>query len=131
MARSHTMTPARRAALKKAQAASARKRRGKGKGKLAAANRKTDSKGKISTRRKIIAGALYAAYVGYYGYSINKNIQGIRKIQKENKRRKQYEAQDAYLRKMRYGQNTNVRSTRGASVPLQRALPTRVRALTR
>jgi len=33
MARSHTMTPARRAALKKAQAASARKRRGRGRAK--------------------------------------------------------------------------------------------------
>lgn len=37
---SYRMTPARRAALKKAQKASARKRRGKGKGKLAAANRR-------------------------------------------------------------------------------------------
>ena len=35
----YRMTPARRAALKRAQAASARKRRGRGKGKLAAANR--------------------------------------------------------------------------------------------
>ena len=34
------MTSARRAALRKAQKASARKRRGKGKGKLAAANRR-------------------------------------------------------------------------------------------
>lgn len=69
MARSHTMTPARRAALKKAQAASARKRRGKGKGKLAVANRKYD--GRNRTRNKIVrygligAGGALAAAAAY------------------------------------------------------------------
>jgi hypothetical protein len=63
MARAHTLTPARRAALKKAQAASARKRRGKGKGKLASANRTIDrnrgKKGFVKRNRKKLAyGAL-------------------------------------------------------------------------
>lgn len=59
MAKRHSMTPARRAALRKAQAASARKRRGKGKGKLAAANRQLGprSSGKGSFRQGFAAGA--------------------------------------------------------------------------
>lgn len=59
MARSHSMTPARRAALRKAQEASARKRRGKGKGKLAAANRQIGprSSGKANFRQGFRAGA--------------------------------------------------------------------------
>lgn len=55
-ARRHVMTPARKAALKKAQAASARKRRGKGKGKLAAANRQLSVR--RSSRGRRIAGAV-------------------------------------------------------------------------
>jgi hypothetical protein len=132
MARSHTMTPARRAALKKAQMASARKRRGKGKGKLAAANRAADSKkNKMSTKKKVALGIAYAAAYGAYAYSINKDIQAIRKSNRENKRRRQAADADAYLRGMRYGQSTTVRSTRGPSSSLHRALPTRVKALTR
>lgn len=41
----YTLTPARRAALKRAQLASAARRRGKGKGKLAAAHRALGAKG--------------------------------------------------------------------------------------
>lgn len=57
----HSMTPARRAALKKAQAASARKRRGKGKGKLAAANRKNMRLKRNIKRAAVTAGAVTAA----------------------------------------------------------------------
>ena len=57
MAKRHVMTSARKAALARAQKASAAKRRGKGKGKLAAANRATDSKrkrtGKISVKKAV------------------------------------------------------------------------------
>lgn len=61
--RAYRMTPARRAALKKAQAASARKRRGKGKGKLAAANRSLDSRVSGMSRKRRVAylGAAYGA----------------------------------------------------------------------
>jgi hypothetical protein len=61
----YSMTPARRAALKKAQAASARKRRGKGKGKLAAANRKNG----ISRKRKMIGYSAVAVGYGLIGYA--------------------------------------------------------------
>ena len=61
MAKKHVMTPARRAALKKAQAASARKRRGKGKGKLAAANRKLSAKSRF--KRSLVSGAVSASFV--------------------------------------------------------------------
>lgn len=77
MARQHTMTPKRRAALKKAQMASARKRRGKGKGKLAAANRRAD-KNRISTRRKIIGGAMMAVGYGMMGYAYGKQLKANR-----------------------------------------------------
>jgi hypothetical protein len=63
MAKSHAMTPARRAALKKAQAASARKRRGKGKGKLAAANRKASRRRGLSTGQKVAVGVATAGIV--------------------------------------------------------------------
>lgn len=69
MARTHTMTPKRRAALKKAQMASARKRRGKGKGKLAAANRAADSQRRNYRRGKIaraVGAALGAGAMMYY-----------------------------------------------------------------
>lgn len=67
----HRMTPARRAALKKAQAASARKRRGKGKGKLARANRK----GRNYKRAAIAAGLVVAAAGAYIAddYAYNKS----------------------------------------------------------
>jgi len=85
MKRSHTMTPARRAALKKAQAASARKRRGKGKGKLAAANRKADSrssrKGQIVRYAIAGAGGALAAAAAYrLGQRGNKNFKNKKKI---------------------------------------------------
>lgn len=78
-ARKHVMTPARRAALKRAQRASAAKRRGKGKGKLAAANRKIDSAKKTSNARgrlkshfqkngeKYFIAAQIGAAAAYYG----------------------------------------------------------------
>lgn len=65
----YKMTAARRAALKKAQAASARKRRGKGKGKLAKANRSAvrnrriavvAATGGLALAGAGIAGAMYA-----------------------------------------------------------------------
>ena len=72
MAKAHSMTPARRAALKRAQAASARKRRGKGRGKLAAANRKYDGRSKKSRRGLKVAGTVAAgAAVGYTVYKLN------------------------------------------------------------
>lgn len=48
MARTHRMTPKRKAALRKAQKASARKRRGKGNGKLAAAHRRARRNARIA-----------------------------------------------------------------------------------
>lgn len=62
----YKMTAARRRALRKAQAASARKRRGKGKGKLAAANRRAVRNKRIAMATGGLAGA--AALAGYkYG----------------------------------------------------------------
>lgn len=66
-ARRHVMTPARKAALKKAQAASARKRRGKGKGKLAKANRKNTSLKRVLAYAAVGAGVALAAHgVGHF-----------------------------------------------------------------
>lgn len=66
-ARRHVMTPARKAALKKAQAASARKRRGHGKGKLAAANRKNASLRRTLTYTAVGAGVTLAAHaIGHF-----------------------------------------------------------------
>ena len=62
----HNMTPARRAALKKAQMASARKRRGTGRGKLAAANRKNMRLKRNIKRTAIAAGAVTAAGATVY-----------------------------------------------------------------
>lgn len=59
----YRMTAARRAALRRAQAASARKRRGKGKGKLAAANRRATRNKRIALAAGGLAGA--AALAGY------------------------------------------------------------------
>ena len=63
----YRMTPARRAALKKAQRASARKRRGKGKGKLAAANRKVTRYRR--TRNALIAAAAVGGAATLYSHS--------------------------------------------------------------
>lgn len=60
----YTMTPARRAALRKAQKASARKRRGKGTGKLAAANRRARRNRNVA----IGMGGLVAATAGTAAY---------------------------------------------------------------
>lgn len=59
------LTPARRAALKKAQAASAAKRRGKGKGKLAAANR---SNSRLKRGIKTAGAAVALGAVAYGSY---------------------------------------------------------------
>lgn len=72
----YKMTPKRRAALKKAQAASARKRRGKGSGKLAKANRSNTRLKKAMKYTAIGVGA--AAAVGYGVYA-RKNLQNARK----------------------------------------------------
>jgi hypothetical protein len=61
----YRMTPARKAALRKAQRVSARKRRGKGKGKLAAANRRATRNRNIALATGGLAGA--AALAGYTG----------------------------------------------------------------
>ena len=104
MAKKHVMTPARRAALKRAQRASAAKRRGKGKGKLAAANRKIDSakkpsnvRGRLKSHFKkngekyFIAAQIGAAAVysgskihAEYGLTKGKRSQIIRKKAREN-----------------------------------------------
>lgn len=65
MAKAHSMTPKRRAALKKAQLASARKRRGKGKGKLAAANRRSDGRKRRIGRFAYNLGLGLSAAAGY------------------------------------------------------------------
>lgn len=85
----HRMTPARKAALKKAQAASARKRRGKGKGKLAAANRKIGSGGVRGHLRRNAAG--YAA-IGVAGAYLAASVHGIRKRNKANRKAADYHA---------------------------------------
>lgn len=93
MARSHSMTPARRRALQKAQQASARKRRGKGKGKLASANRKLDSRKRRT--RKALKYAGVAAAIGAGGVAAHKAnsvrkrknaaIKEAKNIQKKNR----------------------------------------------
>ena len=127
--RAYQMTPARRAALKRAQAASARKRRGTGKGKLAAANRQLDLRkrkgpsrlrriggavGRGAKRTGRVAGrwavpvAVGAAYFHAQGgtadvkYVINQHRTNRRKA----KRSKDWAAHDAHLRKMRYGSSS-------------------------
>ena len=87
------MTARQRAALQKAQAASARKRRGKGKGKLAAANRKYDKRskrGRKALKYGLAAAAVGgAAYGGHKARSIHKRkkhaIQEAKNIQKKNR----------------------------------------------
>ena len=83
MAKSHVMTPKRRAALKKAQTVSARKRRGHGKGKLAKANKT------ISRQRKVAlvaaTGGLALAAAGVAGhYYVRKTAGGGPKQKKIN-----------------------------------------------
>ena len=67
----YRMTPARRAALRKAQAASARRRRGKGRGKLAAANRRATRNKRIALATGGLAGAAALAG-GVYNYKLGK-----------------------------------------------------------
>ena len=70
----YRMTPARRAALRKAQRISARKRRGKGKGKLAAANRRARRNRNIALATGGLAGAAMLAGYGkrnYKAYKMN------------------------------------------------------------
>lgn len=81
MAKAHRMTPARRAALKKAQAASARKRRGKGKGKLAKANRRNSGYKRAMAYTAIGVGALGAA-VAYGAYRNHKHNQAVHNAEK-------------------------------------------------
>ena len=64
MARGYRMTPKRRAALKRAQAISARKRRGKGRGKLASANRRITRQKRVAVAIGALAGIGAAAYLG-------------------------------------------------------------------
>lgn len=78
MARSHRMTPKRRAALRKAQAVSARKRKGKGKGKLAAANR---SNNRLRTGLKTVG---TAAAIGAVAYGAH-HFHGVLKRHQSNR----------------------------------------------
>jgi len=80
MARGYRMTPKRKAALRKAQAASARKRKGKGKGKLAAANRSN------SRLRTGIKAAVGAAAVGMMAYGAHRTHGQIRRTVSEGVR---------------------------------------------
>lgn len=71
----HAMTPARRAALKKAQMISARKRRGKGKGKLASANRTLDRRRRrAGIAAGVIGATLVAGGAAYAGRSYVKKV---------------------------------------------------------
>jgi hypothetical protein len=78
----YRMTAARKAALRKAQAASARKRRGRGRGKLAAANRR-------ATRNKRIAvatgGLALAAMAAGYGSGYMKATSTKRHMQRSQR----------------------------------------------
>lgn len=79
MARTYTMTPARRAALRKAQEASARKRRGKGKGKLAAANRKYDARQRRNANiAKSVGLAVQLGVVGGFAYADHKSTKRMK-----------------------------------------------------
>jgi hypothetical protein len=71
----YKMTAARKAALRKAQAASARKRRGKGKGKLAASNRRARRNRNIAMAAGGLAGA--AALAGYGMGRFDQNLSSI------------------------------------------------------
>lgn len=62
-------TARQKAALRKAQLASARKRRGKGKGKLAAANRRASRNKTIALAAGGLAGA-----ASLYGYGSNRSL---------------------------------------------------------
>ena len=74
----YKMTPARKAALRRAQQASARKRRGKGKGKLARANRR-------ARRNANIAKAVTAVAVsGAVGAGVYANRGKIKKAASNN-----------------------------------------------
>ena len=77
----YRMTPARRAALKKAQRASARKRRGKGKGKLARANRKATSYKR--TRNALIVAAAVGGAAALASPSAAAYTVGYRKLRAE------------------------------------------------
>lgn len=71
----YRMTPKRKAALRKAQLASARKRRGKGKGKLASANRKNS---RMKRRVALVAatGGLLGGAIGVAGAYYARKIAG-------------------------------------------------------
>lgn len=77
----YKMTPKRRAALKKAQAASARKRRGKGKGKLAKANRRNSGYKRAMAYTAIGVGAL-GAVAAYGAYKSHKRNQAAHNAEK-------------------------------------------------
>jgi hypothetical protein len=122
----HRMTPARRAALKKAQAASARKRRGKGKGKLAAANRKISGGGvKGHLRRNAgnyVAGAALVAYgAAHVAHAYGKHKKGQAAAKKYSANSKKfYNDYAAHLkqdkkRRVHYSNTRPVARSRGAT----------------
>lgn len=125
----YRMTAARRAALRKAQLASARKRRGKGKVRTRGKVRRRRMSAK--TRQRVVDGValgLAAAYIGASARSTYK----VHKREKAKRRTIKLQAQraaaNAYLMNMGYGGGTRggsyrVRSQRVRPMPGQRALP--------
>lgn len=95
------MTPKRRAALRKAQAASARKRRGKGKGKLAAANRQVNRANRFRTAVKVGA---TAAAVGVAAYKA-RGLAGDLKRMRSNQIRSAARGRISSRREMRHAEN--------------------------
>ena len=101
----YQMTARRRAALRKAQLASARKRKGRGKKKrttLAQRQRR------LNQATLALAGASVAVGAGVE----------VRRAVKTNRRIKHHKAFDAHLKSMNYGSG-RVHSTRGVSRPLR------------
>ena len=107
----YRMTPARRAALRRAQAASARRRRGKGRGKLAAANRRATRNKRIAIAAA--AGGLFGASMamGYAGQNRKLKVSNAGLNKKLSESRSKYRSlkiQNAILR----SQNTRYRKKR-------------------
>lgn len=122
----YRMTAARRAALRKAQLASARKRRGRGRAKGKPRRRMS-----AKTRQRIVDGVavgLAVAYVGANVRSTYKTVKVEKAKQRVAKQQRQRAAAYGYLRNMGYGGGTTARSYRVTSqrmrpMPGQLALP--------
>lgn len=122
----YRMTAARRAALRRAQLASARKRRGKGRSKG-----KTRRRMSPKTRQRIVDGVAVGLAVAYVGANVRSTYKTV-KVEKAKRRviRAQANRAAAYdhLRRMNYGGGTRASSYRVTSqrmrpMPSQLALP--------